>query len=147
MRSNVGPSTDGRDKDKHEDGLDEFDLRLVELKASGMTDADTADQLGCSAKTVQRHRKRPEIGAALAARKADRIAQLTALLGEAGVDAVRVLRDGLDASKDADRTRAATAILNALLRLRVGPELDQEVEQLRQEIAELRQTLNKENEQ
>jgi uncharacterized protein YceH (UPF0502 family) len=33
------------------------------------------------------------------------------------------------------------------LRLRVGPELDQEVEQLRQEIAELRQTLNKENEQ
>ena len=75
------------------------------------------------------------------------LAQVTALLGEASIGAVRVLREGLEAAKDADRQRAATSILGSLLRMRVGPEIDQEIETLREELAELRRNINEENQQ
>jgi hypothetical protein len=127
--------------------LDEFDLLLIEFKASGLSDDETALRLACSSKTIARHRKRPAVSAALAARKADRVAQVTALLAEAAVDAVRVLRRGLDAGKEADQVRAASVILNALLRLRVGPETDEQLSALREEVAVLRQAIDKEKKQ
>jgi len=53
----------------------------VELTANALSDAETALQLGGSTKTIQQRKKRPEVRAALAA--------------QAGVDAVRMLRDRL----------------------------------------------------
>jgi len=78
--------------DPEGDELDEVDALLVELKASGVSDADAASRLGRSTKTIQRHRKRPAVVAALAARKAERVSQVAALLGEAAVDAVAAMR-------------------------------------------------------
>ena len=63
--------------------LDEFDLLLIEYKAAGLSDEATALQLGRTPKTVQRHRKRPAVAAALAERKAERVTQVSAMSGAA----------------------------------------------------------------
>jgi hypothetical protein len=126
-------------------GLDEFDLLLVEYKAAGLSDNEAASQLGWSSKKVQRH-KTDEFKAALAARKAERVAQLAAMLSEAAVDAVATLRDALSGARDADRIRAAVAIVNLLVRLRAEAETETAIEELRGDIAALRRALTGEEE-
>jgi hypothetical protein len=118
--------------------LDEMDQLLVEYLAAGMTDSAAALKVGCSSKTVQRRRKDPTFGAALAARKADRVAQVAAMLGEAAVDAVATMRDGLSAERDSDRLRAAAMIVNSLLRIRAAAETEDVIEELKTDMSALR---------
>jgi hypothetical protein len=123
------------------DDLGEFDSLMVELKASGLSDPEAALQLGCSSKTVWRRRKNPAVVTALAARKEDRVAQAAALLGEAVIEAVATMREGLVAPKHADRQRAAGQLVNAFLRLRGEADTDTAIAQLRADVADLKRTL------
>jgi hypothetical protein len=93
--------------------LDEFDLLLIEYKAVGLSDEATALKLGRRPKTVQRHKKRPAVAAAIAERKAERVTQVSAMLGEAAPEAVTTLRECLHAARDSDRVRAVVSALCA----------------------------------
>jgi hypothetical protein len=126
------------------DELDVFDALLVEMKASGLSDAEAALQLGCSTKTIQRHRKRPAVRTELAERKAERISQVTALLGEAAIDAVATMRAGLVSTIRSDRLRAAQMIVASLTKFREGIETELAIAELRDDLLELRALLTEE---
>jgi hypothetical protein len=124
--------------------LDALDETLIELKATGKSDTQAADEAGCCAKTVQRRRKNPAFAAALSARKAERVAEAAGMLGEASIKAVATMEECLSAPKEADRLRAAGQIVSSLVRLRAESELEATIEELRADIAELKNAIRQE---
>ena len=142
----VGGDNGGTDDDVGEfEGVDALEVRdalLVEFKAAGLTDAATALRLGCSTKTVQRRRSKPVVRAALAARKADRVFQVSTLLGEAAVDAIAVMHAELRSESAGSRLHAANMILTAFLRTRGESSTKAEVQELSDQFAELKATVH-----
>jgi hypothetical protein len=121
--------------------LDELDQLLVELKAAGLSDAETALRMAKSTRTISRKKKQPPIARAIANRKAERVEQAAALLGEAAIDAVRVLHESLELAKPGDRLRGAHEILSMLVRLRAEAEVEAALDALRDDIADLRRAI------
>jgi len=119
------------------EGLDVFDEMLVVLKSEGRSDAAIALQLGRSTKTVQRHRQRPAVKAALAARQRERVAEVRSRLGVAAVEAVSVLQEGLRSYRMTEQLRAAQITLNALFRMRSDDGNAEIIEEMIEQMAEI----------
>ena len=95
--------------------------------ATGSTMTDAARAGGVSERTVRRWMTNPDFAARVAALRADLLARTVGALVDASLDAVRTLRECLNARSEATRVRAATALLNALVVVRESVDLEQRI--------------------
>jgi hypothetical protein len=94
---------------------------LVVALASGLSYQDAGELVGCSKATVARRMATPEFRAAVCSVREEYVTMLRGGLLQAQPEAVRVLVDVMTTARsDADRTRAARALLETYKRDRLG---------------------------
>lgn len=127
-------------EDAHDEGppaRDRDDL-VVEMASLGRPNNEIGPAVDRSAKYVQRRLKDPVIARRVADRRAERINDAVGRLSDSVLDAIDIMRNELDADRSGDRLRAAALIVNSLVKVREQAQVDQTVDELRAEIAELR---------
>ena len=91
--------------------LDPTDDRICTLLAEGWTHARIAEDVGLSAKTIQRRLQVPEFASELTRRRRAVVAATTAGLEHMGVAALTALRELLDSDDDRLKLRSVELVL------------------------------------
>lgn len=100
--------------------LNDMEWVMVDLLAAGYTHEDAAAFIGCSAKTIQRHKRNPAVRRELAQRQAERMSALSSLLTLKTWVAVEAICSELDSEHGPTKLRAAQLILDYSRRYDAG---------------------------
>ena len=120
-------------------GRNEQDDLIITYLAEGWTHRQVGEQVGASTKTIQRRLADPGFGAAVAARRRERIGQISGQLISATDGAIAVLRNELNSDDPKLSLRAATLILdnaNKFHRVEAEHELARRQDELERRIQE-----------
>jgi AraC-like DNA-binding protein len=107
--------------------LDPTDNRICDLLAEGWTHARIAEEVGVSAKTIQRRLQVPEFSSELRRRRRAVVAATTAGLENMGVAALTALRELLGSDDDRVRLRSVELVLQVGRRYHQEDLIEQQV--------------------
>jgi hypothetical protein len=111
-------------------GRSDADAVLAAALASGRTVVDAARAAGVSERTARRRVQDPDFGALVGRLRAEMVQRATGLLLDAASEATAALRRNLTCGQPAGEVRAASVILDHLLRLREHGEFEERLRAL-----------------
>jgi hypothetical protein len=112
-------------------GRHDADDRLIQALLAGMTTEQAAAAVGISLRTISRRRAEPDFRARLTQARGLAMERATDVLASTALDAVRVVRDHLDAQYPASvRLGAAKMILDAARTWIQESEIDQRLDEV-----------------
>jgi hypothetical protein len=131
MKSPDGATVEGDDGETvrrraHQDEI------LIEALADGASYSAAAALAPVSTRTVRRRMASPEFAAAVQQRRAQRMGEVTGLLGRLAHRAVATLEECLEADRPSDQIRAAQVVLGQLHRFRDQVDLEERLRELEQ---------------
>jgi len=100
------------------------DELIAAALAAGLTNEEAGEQVGVSARTISRRRREPGIDQAIRARRAEITNEIGARLAALGLIAVDVLADAVGADDPKLRLKAATAVVDRVVRFRRSSDIE-----------------------